>query len=207
MSNKNYVLLKDYESPSGKCYAGVFYTANEWISRWFHKLTPEDFDIKTDWFKLKQPVEDKRIEVKDFKKVNQFDAFGGWYQFGTSTPITPEKYEAVKKAIERELNGEDRAKNIGFFMPTGAATNTDGSLIKAEENIEDKGWRIRSGDTVFFNVAIFEGEEKKDVELSGRVRYFYIDRYTVEYFDPIDGQLVKRELELKDLRKQPKRRT
>ena len=37
---------KDYENPSGKCHAGVSYTAKEWISRWFPKLTTEDFDIK-----------------------------------------------------------------------------------------------------------------------------------------------------------------
>lgn len=104
-TEKVYVLKKDYENPSGKCHAGVSYTAKEWISRWFPKLTTEDFDIKDDWFSLKQQVEDKRIEVSKFCKFdtkNTEDNF--YYQFCASKPIPKEFSEQICRAIEYVVN-------------------------------------------------------------------------------------------------------
>lgn len=56
--NKNtvYILQKDYESPICKVHKGFRYTAKEWL-RYFPKLSPEDFDIKTDWFKPKDDLQ------------------------------------------------------------------------------------------------------------------------------------------------------
>jgi len=50
--NKNtvYILQKDYESPMCKVHKGVGHTIKEW-QRYFPKLSEEDFDIKSDWFK------------------------------------------------------------------------------------------------------------------------------------------------------------
>ena len=56
IANKStYILLKDYESPMCKVYKGVGHTIKEWL-RYFPKLSEEDFDIKTDWFKKAEPV-------------------------------------------------------------------------------------------------------------------------------------------------------
>lgn len=45
-----YELLKDFEDPNGKVYAGVRKTEQQWMAR-FALLNPGDCRIKTDWFK------------------------------------------------------------------------------------------------------------------------------------------------------------
>lgn len=45
-----YILLKDFEDPSGRVYAGVRKTRHQWVSR-FALLQPSELDVKTDWFK------------------------------------------------------------------------------------------------------------------------------------------------------------
>lgn len=64
--NKNtvYILQKDYEYPNGKVYKGVGHTIKEW-QRYFPYLIGRDFDIKTDWFKPKE-------EVNESKPTEQF---------------------------------------------------------------------------------------------------------------------------------------
>jgi len=50
INQDGYKLLKDFEDPSGKIYAGVIKTEAEWMQR-FGMLEPGDCDIKDDWFK------------------------------------------------------------------------------------------------------------------------------------------------------------
>ena len=61
--NTVYILQKDYESPMCKVYKGVGYTAKQWL-RYFPKLSEEDFDIKTDWFKPKEEPQWEILEIE-----------------------------------------------------------------------------------------------------------------------------------------------
>lgn len=74
----------------------------------------------------KEQVEEKRIEVSAIRPIFSFSGCG--YDFYTSSKIQPEKYEAVKQAIERELNGE----NANPAPPTP----------EPKDSKEDKGWEI-----------------------------------------------------------------
>lgn len=83
-----------------------------------------------EWFTLKQPVEDKRIEVTTLKEASFVQGYARRYYFDTEQVVPPEKYEAVKQAIEKTINGE----NDNPAPPT----------LERQESKEDKGWEILS---------------------------------------------------------------
>jgi len=147
-TDKVYILKKDYESPSGKCYAGVSYTAKEWISRWFHKLAIEDFDIKTDWFVQKQPVEDKRIEMDKIQVcVTAIGDSDKELMVFTSRKLDMNKLTSVKQAIERELNGEHKCVYCGCWTAQDDSLcyknpNNIPPTLERQDSKEDKGWEI-----------------------------------------------------------------
>jgi hypothetical protein len=108
MSNKTYVLLKDL--PDAK--AGSEYVYNNTYKRYYldgnvlgSYWDAEYVENNPDWFKLKQPVEDKRIEVSKFCKFdtkNTGEDF--YYQFCASKPIPKEFSEQICRAIEYVVN-------------------------------------------------------------------------------------------------------
>lgn len=58
-TEKNYILLKTYESPTGKIHPGVLKTESQWIYI-FPRLIKGDCEIKTDWFVL----ETAKVKIK-----------------------------------------------------------------------------------------------------------------------------------------------
>ena len=62
------------------------------------------------WFKLKEQVEEKRIEVGRFSIQKTFGKSldNVVYEFSCNNPIPTKKYEAVKQAIEMVLNKKDK---------------------------------------------------------------------------------------------------
>lgn len=86
----------------------------------------------------KEQVEEKRIEVRDLKIVG-----GNVYGIILSKEIPPEKYEAVKQAIERELNGE----NANPAPQTPEPKEEPKPLLITDDNVklfkeEDLYWRV-----------------------------------------------------------------
>lgn len=190
--------------------------------------TCEDVENNPSWFKLKEQVEEKRIEVTHLL-YREHHTDGEVYEIKFNRMLRSGFGEAVKRAIEREINNDQIIHPIDFakwiydgkwWHPENIKANEVWSIEKLygmfclsiapptpepQDSKEDKGWEIRVGDSVFFDVSkLDETSGVKTVEVSGNVRSKFPDMVTVEYFDPIDGQPVKRNFELKDLKKQPK---
>lgn len=66
-----------------------------------------------DWFSIQQPKEKlpKRIEVDEFAYRYNKNGFS-LYEIITTDDIPEEKYEAVKQAIEKEINNERDPEGI-----------------------------------------------------------------------------------------------
>lgn len=123
------------------------------------KIRDYDYYIKSfKELKLKeQQVEGKRIEIKKFKRVDYVqwsgDDYKAKYQFDITEIIPQEKYEAVSKAIERELNDEpiaptlERNLNVASetkeIMKSGKYSQVPTGFLKPQDSIEDnKEWEI-----------------------------------------------------------------
>ena len=104
--NKNtvYILQNDYESPMCKVHKGVGHTIKEW-QRYFPKLSEEDFDIKSDWFK---PTKDEpQWEILAFLiiKHSEIVEIGSPYVHNAEWHLKyPEEYSIYK--VKRLSDGE-----------------------------------------------------------------------------------------------------
>ena len=108
--NRIYVLLKDLPYVN----AGAEYSLTE--NKTYHcsaakfkgsitgdTLHVDSVENNPEWFKEKQQPIEKRIVINNLWCASKFL---NNYGFNTSIPIPEEKYEAVKQAIEKTLNGE-----------------------------------------------------------------------------------------------------
>lgn len=93
------------------------------------------------WFKLKEQVEEKRIEVGRFSIQKTFGKSldNVVYEFSCNNPIPTKKYEAVKQAIERELNADSFNEEAYASM-----FDNEPPAPEPQDSKEDKGWIILS---------------------------------------------------------------
>lgn len=105
----NYMLLKTYESPTGRIISGVIKTAREWLDV-FPKMNERDFDIKTDWFVIEEPKKE-RIEVLKISSthLDDYDGKEAWIKATLSKHPDANKLKSIRKAIESILNDDAEA--------------------------------------------------------------------------------------------------
>jgi len=104
---KVYVLLKDLPT----CKSGTLFTEDDSCAGYrsideYQTWFPTEFVEKdVAWFKEKQQPIEERIKIYDFHSSSE-SSKAIWYNFLTRGRIHPDKYDAIKLAIEQVLNNE-----------------------------------------------------------------------------------------------------
>jgi len=210
--NKTYILQKDL--PDAKAGTELIFdgencydynsdrtdtTDNVTIS-WYKKHFVEN---NPEWFKLKQqPVEDKRIVISELSRANTFGENGFRYDFYTDKNIPQERYEAVKQAIERELNNEKPfSYDVKVSVPdVGEIKDLGVELFKLKRDNE----ALKSINKQFTEHIEYLNSviEKKDVKVSNpimerqEVKEKYISQDGVKMYKGDDEWIVDEDFKL-----------
>lgn len=122
------------------CNAGTTFARN-WIGNYestsdegqHYQLTQQAVENSPEWFSEVKP---ERIEVGDLIWQNVDDKGSARWSFIVRHHIYPEDRTAIKEAIERVLNGEDKGDLIGLLRDAVSETWGSDSIDKTQAAFE-----------------------------------------------------------------------